>query len=66
MISPCLQTFITALPASGKGVLSLVRLLVEPLHDEIRKQVAENMASYRREKQSTRHWAKNVQRPSLP
>ena len=50
MISPCLQTFITALPASGKGVLSLVRLLVEPLHDEIRKQVAENMASYRREK----------------
>ena len=50
MISPCLQTFITALPASGKGVLSLVRLLVEPLHDEIRKQVAESMASYRREK----------------
>ena len=50
MLSPCLQTFITALPASGKGVLSLVRLLVEPLHDEIRKQVAESMASYRREK----------------
>ena len=50
MISPCLKTFITALPASGKGVLSLVRLLVEPLHDEIRKQVAESMASYRREK----------------
>ena len=50
MISPCLQTFITALPASGKGVLSLVRLLVEPIHDEVRKQVAESMASYRREK----------------
>lgn len=50
MLSPCLQTFITALPASGKGVLSLVRLLVEPLHDEIRKQVAESMTSYRREK----------------
>ena len=50
MLSPCLQTFITALPASGKGVLSLVRLLVEPLHDEIRKQVDESMASYRREK----------------
>ena len=29
MISPSLQTFIVALPASGKGVLSLVRLLVE-------------------------------------
>lgn len=37
-------------PASGKGVLSLVRLLAEPIHDEIRKQVAEGMACYRREK----------------
>ena len=31
MISPSLQTFIVALPASGKGVLSLVRLLVAGL-----------------------------------
>ena len=30
MMSPCLQTFVVALPASGKGVLSLVRLLAEP------------------------------------
>ena len=50
MMSPCLQTFVVAPPASGKGVLSLVRLLAEPTHDEIRKQVAEGMACYRREK----------------
>lgn len=31
-------------------MLSLVRLLAEPIHDEIRKQVAEGMACYRREK----------------
>lgn len=49
-MSPCLQTFVVAPPASGKGVLSLVRLLAEPIHDEIRKQVAEGMACYRREK----------------
>ena len=50
MMSPCLQTFVVALPASGKGVLSLVRLLAEPIHDEIRGQVDESMACYRREK----------------
>ena len=49
-MSPCLQTFVVALPASGKGVLSLVRLLAEPIHDEIRGQVDESMACYRREK----------------
>lgn len=50
MISPNLQTLVVALPASGKGVLSLVRLLAEPIHDEIRKQVDVSMANYRREK----------------
>ncbi|WP_303209219.1 DUF3987 domain-containing protein [Bacteroides oleiciplenus] len=50
MISPCLQTFVSALSASGKGVLSLVRLLVEPFHDEIRKEALEKMACYLREK----------------
>ena len=44
MISPSLQTFIVALPASGKGVLSLVRLLVEPIHDEIRLHTAEALS----------------------
>ena len=48
--SPCLQTFVVAPPASGKGVLSWVRLLVEPIHDEIRQQVAEKMKQYKQEK----------------
>ena len=50
MVSPCLQTFVVAPPASGKGVLSLVRLLVEPLHDEIRRQVTEEMKQYQQDK----------------
>ena len=50
MISPCLQGFIVAPPAAGKGVLSLVRLLAEPIHDEIRTKVAESMECYHREK----------------
>lgn len=66
MMSPCLQTFVVALPASGKGVLSLVRLLAEPIHDEIRGQVDESMACYRREKQNTTHWARNVEKRRLP
>lgn len=50
MVSPSLQTFVVALPAAGKGILSLVRLLTEPIHDEIRQAVTESMKSYRREK----------------
>lgn len=50
MISPCLQSFVVGLPVAGKGVLSLVRLLVEPIHDDIRRQVDKGMEAYRREK----------------
>lgn len=45
----CLQTFIVAPPASGKGVLSWVRKLVQPLHDEIRAEVEEQMRRYRKD-----------------
>ncbi len=31
---PCLQTFIVAPPASGKGALTWVRRLAEPIHEE--------------------------------
>ena len=50
MISPNLQDFTVAPSASGKGVLTLLRLLVEPIHDAIRKEVAEKMKCYRTEK----------------
>ena len=49
-IYPCLQTFVVAPAASGKGVLSFVRLLVEPIHDEIRRQTVKQMDAYRKEK----------------
>lgn len=48
--SPCLQSFIVAPSASGKGILSFIRLLVEPIHDEIRQQVAEEVKAYKKEK----------------
>ena len=46
---PCLQTFITGHAAAGKSVLVWVRKLIEPIHEEIRRQVAESMKAYRKE-----------------
>ena len=48
--SPCLQLFIIAPPASGKGVLSFVRKFVELPHREIRRQVEKQLNAYRQEK----------------
>lgn len=48
--APCMQTFVVAPSASGKGALTWVRLLVEPIHDKIRGEVKEAMKAYRREK----------------
>ena len=66
---PCMQSFIVAPPASGKGVLAWVRLLVEPIHDEIRRQVAEQMKQYRLEKSAYEVLGKErakVEAPILP
>ena len=46
---PCLQTFITGHAAAGKSVLVWVRKLIEPMHEEIRRQGAESMKAYRKE-----------------
>ena len=48
--SPCMQSFIVAPAASGKGVLSLIRLLVMPIHDDIRQQVEKEMNAYKKAK----------------
>lgn len=48
--SPCLQTFIVAPPASGKGVLSFIVKLVEPIHAEIRREVERKFKIYNAEK----------------
>ncbi len=47
---PNLQCFVVAPSASGKGILSYIRLLVEPIHDEIRTEVATQMKAYKKEK----------------
>lgn len=47
---PCLQTFVIAPPASGKGALTWVRRLAEPLHDALMESYSEKMKAYRLEK----------------
>lgn len=47
---PCLQTFVIAPPASGKGALTWVRRLAEPLHDSLMDAYIEKTKAYRREK----------------
>lgn len=47
---PCLQTFVIAPPASGKGALTWVRRLVEPIHNGLLDAYNEKLKVYRREK----------------
>ncbi|QUT23006.1 DUF3987 domain-containing protein [Bacteroides xylanisolvens] len=67
--SPCLQSFIVAPSASGKGILLLIRLLVEPIHDEIRQQVATEVKAYKKEKAAYDVMGKErskVEAPQMP
>ncbi len=48
--SPCMQSFIIALPASGKSALSSIRLLVDPIHDQLRAEWAEEIKAYKKAK----------------
>ena len=67
--SPCLQSFIVAPSALGKGILSLIRLLVEPIHDEIRQQVATEVKAYKKEKATYDVMGKErskVEAPQMP
>ena len=55
--------------ASGKGILSLIRLLVEPIHDEIRQQVAAEVKAYKKEKAAYDVMGKErskVEAPQMP
>ena len=47
---PCLQTFIVAPPASGKGALTWVRRLAEPIHEEMMARYKDSLKNYREEK----------------
>lgn len=46
---PCMQLSVTAPPASGKGVMQLVRLLAENVHKEIFRQTLEAEKAYEKE-----------------
>ncbi len=58
-----LQTFIVAPPASGKGVLAWTRMLVQPIHDEIRATVAEEMKRYKKEMTSFNSLGRERRKP---
>ena len=47
---PCLQTYIVAPAASGKGILAFIERLVEPIHEQIRQQAEEEMKAYKTQK----------------
>lgn len=47
---PCLQTFILALPASGKGALAWARQLAEPIHQAMLSSYLQKMKNYHAEK----------------
>lgn len=69
MQSPCLQTFIVAPPASGKGVLGFVRQLIAPIHEDIRRQVEQQMVDFRKAKNSYNALGKerrSAEEPQMP
>lgn len=47
---PCMQSFFVAPSASGKRILAYLRLLVEPIHNELRREFTEKMEVYKKEK----------------
>ena len=47
---PCLQTFIVAPPASGKGALAWTRRLAEPIHEAMMADYRQRHKAYREEK----------------
>jgi hypothetical protein len=66
---PCMQCFVIAPSASGKSILSYIRLLVEPIHDQIRTEVAVQMKAYKREKAAYEAMGKErskVEAPQIP
>ena len=67
--SPCLQLFVVAPPASGKGVMSFVRKFAEVLHLDIRREVDKAMEAYQKEKQALESMGKaraNTKPPQPP
>jgi hypothetical protein len=69
MLHPCLQVFLIAPPASGKGVMGWARRLAQPIHDELSRKYDQACAIYRSEKQKWDGLGKeraNQQEPERP
>ena len=67
--SPCMQSFIIALPASGKSALSSIRLLVDPIHDQLRAEWAEEIKAYKKAKAAYEAMGKErskIDAPQIP
>lgn len=68
-IYPCLQTFVVAPPASGKGALTWVRKLVEPIHGRMMDEYHRAMELYKQEKLAFEQAGRNkteINMPELP
>lgn len=68
-IYPCLQTFVVAPPASGKGALTWVRKLVEPIHGRMMDEYRRAMELYKQEKLAFEQAGRNkteINMPELP
>lgn len=63
---PCLQVFVTAPPASGKGALTWVRRLAEPIHNALLDTYREKIKTYRMEKTNGTLWGRKRQIPPNP
>jgi hypothetical protein len=51
MLHPCLQVFLIAPPASGKGVMGWARQLAQPIHEDLARKYDQACAIFRSEKQ---------------
>jgi hypothetical protein len=68
-LHPCLQVFLIAPPASGKGAMGWARHLADPIHEELARNYEQACAIYRNEKQKWDGLGKdraNQQEPEKP
>ena len=58
---PCLQCFIVAPPASGKGIVSHLKMLATPVHDELRQRSRDEFKEYTAKQQQWMQLGKEKQ-----
>lgn len=63
---PCMQTFIVAPSTSGKRAMAHLRLLVDPIHDELRQEYADKMKAYKKDKAAYEAMGKERSKTDAP